>query len=285
MVAINDYNEETTVICERALVTLLGDIGPWGSCIYLVGGLTPRYLVEAAAGTLPHVGTSDVDLGIVLAVDDVEAYQTLETNLRKSGFMQRMFPDDPSFRWRRRVGKAIVTVEFLCDADSGFGRMAKVGRGTGSAFQALRVKGVSLVARDYQVRDIERERLDDRGISRVSMRIASLLPFVVLKIQAFQDRHKEKDSYDLVYCLLNHEDGPKGAARCVLASPILREPFTVESLRLLRLRFETEKHDGPIDYARFMAGTAAPEPREALVATTVVQDFCVELVALGLELN
>jgi hypothetical protein len=43
-----DY-DETTARCERALVTLLGDLGPWRERIYLAGGLAPRYLV----GQLP----------------------------------------------------------------------------------------------------------------------------------------------------------------------------------------------------------------------------------------
>jgi len=38
-----DYDEFTTTRCERALVTLLGDIGPWSQRVYLAGGLAPRY--------------------------------------------------------------------------------------------------------------------------------------------------------------------------------------------------------------------------------------------------
>ncbi|MGV0907336.1 hypothetical protein [Mycolicibacter sinensis] len=33
----SDYDEDTTARCERALVTLLGDVGPWGNRIYLAG--------------------------------------------------------------------------------------------------------------------------------------------------------------------------------------------------------------------------------------------------------
>jgi hypothetical protein len=40
-----DYNEATTALCERILVTLLGDLGPWRERIYLAGGLAPRFLV------------------------------------------------------------------------------------------------------------------------------------------------------------------------------------------------------------------------------------------------
>ena len=45
-----DYDQVTTARCERALVTLLGDIGPWSERVYLVGGLAPRYIV----GSLPR---------------------------------------------------------------------------------------------------------------------------------------------------------------------------------------------------------------------------------------
>ena len=42
---IDGYNEQVTRDCERVLVTLLRNLGPWKDSIFLVGGLTPRYLV------------------------------------------------------------------------------------------------------------------------------------------------------------------------------------------------------------------------------------------------
>jgi hypothetical protein len=97
-----DYDEAATLRCERMLVTLLGGLGPWSERIYLAGGLALRYLV----GTLPegargHVGTTDVDLVIGLALGDEtpETYRTLQNNLEKAHFKQ----SDVSFRWTRDV--------------------------------------------------------------------------------------------------------------------------------------------------------------------------------------
>ena len=54
------------------MLTLLGDVGPWSERIYLAGGLAPRYLVgRLPAGTRAHVGTTDVDLIIGLALGGV----------------------------------------------------------------------------------------------------------------------------------------------------------------------------------------------------------------------
>ena len=39
------FNPAMALRCERALVTFLGDIGPWSKRVVLVGGLVPRYLV------------------------------------------------------------------------------------------------------------------------------------------------------------------------------------------------------------------------------------------------
>ena len=46
-----------------------------------------------------------------------------------------------------------------------------------------------------------------------------MLPYTVLKIFSFQDRHENKDAYDLVFTLLNHPDGPRAAGVAAAVSP------------------------------------------------------------------
>ena len=63
------YTDEYTVDCERVLATLLRGLGPWKDSVYLVGGLTPRYLVTARPPAVPaHAGTLDVDIVIDLQI-------------------------------------------------------------------------------------------------------------------------------------------------------------------------------------------------------------------------
>lgn len=86
-----DYDAVTTGRCERALVTLLGDLGPWRERVYLAGGLAPRYLTgQLPEGARAHIGTTDVDLVIALALGDEtpETYRTLQNNLEKARFRQ-----------------------------------------------------------------------------------------------------------------------------------------------------------------------------------------------------
>lgn len=57
------YTPEALAACEKALRTILTNIGPWRTRLFLIGGMTPRYLV----GTIPqemreHIGSTDLDI-------------------------------------------------------------------------------------------------------------------------------------------------------------------------------------------------------------------------------
>lgn len=191
-----EFDPVMALRCKRALVTFLGDIGLWRKRVVLVGGLVPRYLVGSVPlGVSPHVGTTDVDLVIRLAVEqDFETYKTLATNLRDSGFA----PDRDSYQWSRLVDGAKVILEFLCDTDQvEAGKIHTTRHQTGSGFRAVNIPGAQLAARDFAKFEVEAERLDGGGMSKVTIQVAGILPFVVLKIRAFQERHYDKDSYDL----------------------------------------------------------------------------------------
>ena len=104
---LDGYSDQYTLDCERVLVSLLRRLGPWKDSVYLVGGLTPRYLVPARPPVVPaHAGTLDVDIVIDLQIlADTEAYRTLEENLRRMGF-ERAENDQGvklSWRWQTRT--------------------------------------------------------------------------------------------------------------------------------------------------------------------------------------
>ncbi len=100
----NKYTED----CERLLVTLLRGLGPWKKSVYLVGGVTPRYLICARPPEVPeHAGTLDVDIVVdPQMLVETEAYHTLEQNLRKMGFERAVNKMGQSFPGAgRRVRK------------------------------------------------------------------------------------------------------------------------------------------------------------------------------------
>lgn len=255
---------------------MLGDVGPWRERIYLAGGLAPRYLVgQLPEGARAHVGTTDLDLviGVALGDETPETYRTLKNNLEKAHFEQQ----EPSFRWARDVDGVKVFVEFLCETDEvAPGEIFRPrGESTGSGLGAFNVRGAHLVRDDFVERDIEGERLDGGGRTQVTVRIANVLPYVVLKIFAFQERHENKDAYDLVFTLLNHAGGPRAAGRAARSSAVSQHPQVREALVLLEERFRDAAQDGPNAYASFLATPDDEEERARLrqQAVATVRDL------------
>jgi len=263
MVSAGDYDPTVTKFCERMLVTVIGNAGFWRRRLYLVGGLVPRYLYGPAGDEAPaHVGSRDVDLAVILMVDDPtsKSYETLARNLLDAGFRQAPLADDPDFRWRKDVDGVSLILEFICDTDEVEpGRSFKPRSGSGSRFQAFNVRGARLVSVDHKLVQISAERLDGGGVATAAVQLAGLLPFVVLKISAFVDRHHDKDAYDLVWSLANHPDGPEGTSREMAASPVVADPLAVAALTLLRGRFTEARNDAPTAYATFLDVTGDPE--------------------------
>lgn len=265
-------DEETTARCERALVTVLGNVGLWRERIILAGGLAPRYLVEEVPrGARAHVGTTDVDLvlGLAVELDPPDVYYTLANNLHRAGFHQT----EPSFRWERDVEGIPVIVELLGESnDSPPGKGFKPrGQKTGADLSLLNIPGANLAARDFIEVVVDQERLDGGGRSAVTVRVANILSYTVLKVQAFQDRHENKDAYDLVFTLLNYPGGPEEAGRVAAMSPIAEEEQVQSALSLLEERFAASDLDGPTHYASFVADVDDQEEalrrRQEAVAT------------------
>lgn len=272
----SEYDEETTARCERVLLTLIGELGPWRERIYLAGGLAPQYLIgQLPEGAAAHVGTVDVDLIIGLALGDEtpETYRTLQNNLEKARFQQL----EPSFRWAREVEGVRVIVEFLCEPKKlSPGRIYRPkGEFTGSKLGAFNVRGAHLTRDDFIECEISGERLDGAGESKVFLRVTNLLPYTVLKIFAFQDRHENKDAYDLVFTILNFEGGPWAAGLAASSSPVLGHPQVTEALVTLEERFQDVSQDGPHAYAAFLADPGDEEGRARLrqEAVAAIREF------------
>ena len=253
-------------------MTLLRNIGPYRESIYIIGGLVPRYLIDrdGVEGRQPHVGTTDVDLVLDFElISGVEAYRSLEENLLAADFERgRNDRDNPQqHRWYKRVAEGIrVVVDILCDESAVEG--GKIAGVPGERrLRAIRIPGATLAARDYIEVTIRAELLDGRGVAEAQVRVANIVPFIVLKALAYEDRFEEKDAYDLVYALSYYKDGPTDVARAFMNPPERwsDEPLLRRAVDILRSRFATDDQhegyvkDGSVSYARFMTDPGQPD--------------------------
>jgi hypothetical protein len=277
----SDYDEYTTGLCERAQLALLKCAGPWNKRIFLAGGLVPRYLIEKLPEyAVPHVGTTDIDLvvGIAIASDDAEPYDTLLANIKAVGF--RLFEDEEghkaSFRWCIDIDGKTVVVEFLTEQGGEPGKTVRPRNKTGAKLGAFETRGANLAARDYIEREI-RGRLPDGDESFATIRVANLVPFITLKAFALHDRalRKLKDAYDMMFVLLNWPGGPAAASVAAKQSRVFDDALVQEALDLVDGHFAHPNMDGPGNYARFLLEDEDEEEEARLrnEAVAVVREF------------
>lgn len=266
------YSKEVSTSCEQLLVTLLHGLGPWRESVYLVGGLTPRYLVKGRPPT-PHAGTGDVDIVVDLAMlADTEAYRTLEENLKRLKFERSTNAKGAhvSWRWQRKVGKAVLILEFLADdPERGGGKVQELP--TEGDVSALNIPHASMVFDFHDTVVISAELLDEGGVYDATIKHADIVSFTCPKAFAFADRGERKDAHDLVYCLEHHDDGgPKSAAELFASRFDSKHAATMrKALEILRNRFATiaevegYRRDGPVAVALFEVGDEiSPGARE-----------------------
>ncbi len=236
--------------------------------------MAPRYLVGSIPAELPpHVGTTDLDVvvGVALETDEEEAYRTLQKNLIESGFTPGRDPDTGSemtSRWERSVDGVTVALEFFCPVGDGApGRLKRnPGSGVGSRVSAIRTRGAELAATDYIIAPLAGDTLDEGGIrENVHVKVANILPLLVLKSFALDERDKDKDAYDIVWTLNAYREGPSSVAEAARRSPVVNETTVGEAIDLLRSHFRTHEHTGPARYARFeIAGSEDGDERDRL---------------------
>ena len=209
----NDYADRTTEAVRSALVEIGQILGSYRGKFAVVGGAVPWLLLDN--DDMRHVGTLDVDLGLdAEALGDGE-YATLVETLMGHGYTQR--EGLRKFQLVRRIpagdgGPAVdVVVDFLMPRDAGFERNVPplIDR-----FAVQKADGADLALRFHEMVAVS-GTMPGGGRNVVEVAVCSIPALIAMKGFALAGRHKQKDSYDIYYCIRNHEGGiPALAEAC-----------------------------------------------------------------------
>lgn len=287
------YGNEVTENCERVLVTLIRNLGPWRDSIFLVGGLTPRYLIEKRPPNIPaHAGTGDVDVVIQLhMLANTDAYHTLEDNFKKMGFTRGTNSKGTpvSWRWEIKAGaKTNVILELLADdPEKSGGKVMELP--TDGGVSALNIPHSGIVFEHHKTKEIKGELLGENGIATVTLRYADLVAFTCLKAYAVDQRDERKDAHDVVYCLTHYEGGIDAvAAEFRTALQGNHKGVVKEALGLLERHFADDKQTegytktGPIAVAKFELGDDTDSRENRTLRQREVADLITRLLkAIG----
>jgi len=199
MVTKRDYNVDQVAAARSALLELMLVLGEYRDVLVLVGGWTPTFLIPRPSRA--HVGSIDVDLAIDHTRVSDDAYATIVERLTKAGYEQL---STSSFAFRKRIGGITVQVDL----------MSGEYEGTGKAHRHQVVQETRLrKARGCDIAFVNPERvllegeLPDGAKDSVGIHVASIGAFLCMKGHALDGRLKEKDAWDIVYCIREYPGG------------------------------------------------------------------------------
>jgi hypothetical protein len=115
----------------------------------------------------PHIGSIDVDLALNHLMLKDEGYKSIEKLLVDRGYLPGKSPS--MFERKVAIGGSEITVQ------------------------------VDLLSGEYQG--------TGKSHRHQKIQVASIVPFLVMKGMALNDRLKEKDAWDIYYCIQNYPGG------------------------------------------------------------------------------
>ena len=242
----DDYSDLAVRAAESVLLELVRILGEYLDHVVVIGGMVPKYLVTGAVEK--HIGTIDVDLALDHRGFDEPGYHTLQKLLETNDY--RLDTEQP-FIYRRIIAidnnEITVQVDLLSGEYGGTGRSRRTQK-----VQDLRprkARGADLAFDDPVHVKISGE-LPGGVKDTATIRIASIVPFIVMKAMAMRDRLKQKDPYDIYYCLKYFPGGIEDIAESF--SLLRRNKLVGEALGILAEKFDSPEHVGPVHITEFL---------------------------------
>lgn len=127
--------------------------------------------------------------------------------------------------------------------------------------KARKARGCDLAFRMSENVKVE-GKLPDGALDSAEIKVASIVPFLVMKGMALHDRLKEKDAWDVYYCLRNYPKGLDGIKEEI--SKQVDNVLVKEGLAKIADKFASTEHMGPQSVADFEEVTDE-ESREYLI--------------------
>jgi hypothetical protein len=240
-----DYPPDAVEAAKSVLVELVHILGEYRDDMVIVGGWVPPLLMPDSRG---HVGSTDVDVALNHLAANDEAYARISTLLRGHGYEQ---DGKQPFIWYRSVemdgGSVVVEIDFLAGEYGGRGRKHRTQQV--QDLKPRKARGADLLFSGFVEREIS-SRLPGGSLDTVVVKVAGVVPYIVMKGAALSSRVKEKDAYDIWFTLSNYPGGVGAIATEFEA--VAGHGLVLETIGALGAKFASPEHFGPASVADFL---------------------------------
>ena len=248
------YRDEDLELVRASCLYVATRLGDLLNDLVVAGGLVPSLLIprdSLAAGVDPHVGTTDLDLGMQLAVLDEKRYADIAQRLRDAGFEpdKNALGNQTRQRWIDPSAPGI-TMDFLIPPSRPEDQGGTI-QNLEADFAALITPGLDLAFLDKEMVSLTGRTSHGADATR-EIQVCGPGAYVVLKALAFAGRGQEKDAYDLYFVVANFGSGIDAVS--VRLRALLSSPHAERARRILKSDFTGHCSLGPRGVAQFLHG-------------------------------
>jgi hypothetical protein len=243
-----EYDRFLVEAAHRVLLEVARLLYDYREGLVIVGGSVPGLIL---AQSLPeHIGTIDVDIALDQNTIQEVGYRSIMQLLSKRGYVQG---DQPFIFYRTlQVDGQEITVEvdFLAGEYGGTSKRHRTQ--VVQDMHPRKARACDLAFQDPIQITIE-GILPEGGKDRASIQVASIVPFLMMKAQALNSRLKEKDAYDIYYCVSNFPGGLDALVESFRSFP--DHQLIHEGLAILSEKFSSADSVGPVFVTNFLDET------------------------------
>lgn len=229
------WSDPRVLASHAVLIEVMTILGSEIDKLVVVGGWVPELLYPGRG----HVGSLDVDLALDGRRIQPAAYDSIRKRLIEAGYTPAAPPASVFFR-DMPGGSISVKLDLI----TGEGAVPRE-QEPQTVIQDMvvgKLRGTDL-ALDHTVSITLTGTLPDGSVNEVRMRIASVAAFLCMKAHALNERKREKDAYDIYFCVRCCDGGPKVLA--VSLRPLLGQPLVDDAVAVLRSKFASVDRVGP----------------------------------------
>lgn len=239
----SDYGSREVEAAQRVLIELVQILGEYKEDMVLIGGWVPYYLFGKE-----HIGSTDIDIALDKDKITNDVYATIRKHLDKKGYRQ----GGEQFIFLRDVkiddGEPItVQVDFLAGEYGGTDKK-HCHQAIQPDLKARKARGSELALK-YCTTMAVKGKMPSGSTNSVELRVSNVLPFIVMKGMAMYGRDKEKDAWDIYFCIKHVEGGAKELSKQFQG--IINHGLVREGLAKIKSKFQSIDDYGPSSVVAF----------------------------------
>lgn len=243
MVKQSDYKEKEVNVCFSVLLELMTILGEFRENIVIIGGNIPPLLLPEVKQKYP--GTLDIDVALDFKNIDDNTYKAIVELLKGRGYYQK--DESQPYQYYRDVGEVTIEIDLLAGEYGGTGKSRRHQKVQDA--RARKARGCDLVFDSYAEVELK-GKLPSGAENKVKVKVANIGPFLVTKGMALWTRMKEKDAFDIYFCIKNFPGGIEVLTEKI--KPIVKNKIAREGLGKIKAKFDTVNSVGPNFVADFL---------------------------------